>query len=377
MKEELRLQVVKQFERLNLTCHKELQETVAFVAKLCNTPVCSITLIDKDTQWIKVTKGLDIDQTSRSSSFCTHAIKRKGMMEICDTHDSPLFRNHPSVTDGYKVRFYAAAPLITQDGYRIGTLCVMDYKPKTLTKEQRQTFKILAKHAVSVMELKLSIDRLDQSFTELKQEREIRESNEIRLRSMFESLTDSYFLLGKHGEIIDFNRSAYRFVKEKFEEKLMRGRLMTDFLTPAYQQTFLTHFDNAINKGEKVQVERLADYGAKGKVWWDCVFEPIKDETGSVVGVSYVTRNINDRKVNEERILEQNRQLCRIAEIQAHDYRGPVTSILGLMNVIEAEGYIASKEYLLMLQTAVKRLDEKIYEVVNTVNDPNGLIVPV
>jgi len=111
-------------------------------------------------------------------------------------------------------------------------------------------------------------------------------------------------------------------------------------------------------------LERLADYGPKGSIWWDCVFEPVKNEQGEIIGVSYVSRNINDRKFDEEKIKEQNRLLTRVAEIQSHDYRGPVASILGLMNLIEEDDYNASKEYLVMLQGAVKKLDEKIKEVV-------------
>ncbi len=369
MNEALRVQAVKQFEKLDLEYNQELQRTIAFAAKICKTPVSSITLIDNDTQWIKVNIGLDISQTTRQESICRYTIKRKNLLVINDTHNDARFINHPWVTDGLKVRFYAGAPLITHDGYCIGTLCVVDYKPHVFTKQQQLTFKILAKHAITVMELKLSLDQLANTFTELKQEREHKINTEIKLRSMFESLTDAYFLMDKNCDVIDFNRAAYTFVQDKMGDKLSYGRNFIDFLTPAYKTTFKNNFKKAL-KGEKSQLERLADYGHRGQVWWDCVFEPIRNENREVIGVSYVARNINERKLHEGKIIEQNRLLSRIAEIQSHDYRGPVTSILGLMNLIEANNYEASKEYLMMLQTAVKKLDEKIYEVVNLVNDP-------
>jgi len=217
-------------------------------------------------------------------------------------------------------------------------------------------------------ELKLSLDQLDKSMGDLKQIRQYKVDNEVKLRSMFESLSDAYFLFGKEAEIIDFNKAAYDFVKDKYDEGLTCGRAMADFLTPEYQETFNIRYQDALN-GVYSHVERLGDYGPKGTIWWDCAFEPVRNDIGEIIGVSYVSRNINDRKLYQEKILEQNRLLSRVAEIQSHDYRGPVATILGLMNLIRDDGYVASKEYLMMLDSAVKQLDGKIHEVVNIVSD--------
>ena len=274
MDEQLRQNVVKQFERLNLQHNPELRQIVSFATNLCQTPISLISLIDKNTQWIKVKKGINrnIDRIPRELSFCTQFIKRKNLLIIDDTQLDKRFNTHPSVTAAPRIRFYAGAPLITQDGHCIGTLCVMDYKPHTLTAQEKLMFKILSKHAISVMELKLSLDQLDKSLTSLKQMREHKAGNEIKLRSMFESLTDSYFLLGQEGEIIDFNRSAYRFVEDKYDEPLSYGRKMIDFLTPSFHAAFMLHYSRAL-RGTSMQLERLADYGCKGKIWWDFVKE--------------------------------------------------------------------------------------------------------
>lgn len=369
MNEELRQKVVKQFEKLSLQYNRELQETVSFTAKLCQTPISLITLLDKDTQWIKVKKGLNIDRIPRELSFCTHVIERKSLLIINDTHKDACFNKHPFVIGDPLVRFYAGAPLITYNGHCVGTLCVMDYKPHVLTSQQKLIFKILAKHTISFMELKLRLEQLDKSLTNLKQIRDYKAGDEIKLRSMFESLTDSYFLFGKAGEIIDFNRAAYDFVKDTYDVRLTYGRSMTDFLTLSYRETFSVNYRKALS-GAGAHLERLADYGSKGKVWWDSVFTPVRNDTGEIVGVSHVARNINDRKLIEKQIIEKNRLLLKVAEIQSHDYRGPVATILGLMNLIKEDDYVASKEYLVMLNTAVEKLDEKIHEVVNIVDGP-------
>jgi len=219
------------------------------------------------------------------------------------------------------------------------------------------------------MELKLSLDQLDKSLTSLKQVRDYKADDEIKLRSMFESLTDAYFLFGKAGEIKDFNRAAYEFVKDTYDVRLTYGRTMTDFLTLPYRETFSLNYRKAL-RGTGAHLEKLADYGLKGKVWWDCVFTPVRNDHDEIIGVSYVTRNISDRKLIEGQIIEKNRLLLKVAEIQSHDYRGPVATILGLMNLIKEDSYVASKEYLVMLEKAIKKLDEKIHDVMNIVNDP-------
>ena len=369
MNEDLRIQVVKQFENLELEYNQELQQTVEFAAKLCNTPVAYITLMG-NMHWIKVKKGIDIaPHTSLELFFSVHTIKRNSLFVVNDALKDERFNTHRYVAGKPGIRFYAGAPLITHDGHHVGTIGVIDYKPHLLTKQQELTLKILAKHAIGVMELKLSLEQLNKSFAGLKQEQENNLKNEIRLRSMFESLTDAYFLLGNAGEIIDFNRAAYNFVEDKYGEKLTYGYIFTGLLSAAYRDIFISNYHSAL-KGQRVQQEWLADYGIKGKVWWDCTFEPVRNNNGEIMGVSYVARNIDERKLNEEKIKEQRKQLLKIAKIQSHDYRGPVTTILGLMNLIEEDDYLATKEYLTMLHAAVKRLDEKIYEVVNIVDYP-------
>jgi PAS domain S-box-containing protein len=289
-------------------------------------------------------------------------------MLVNDTHKDPRFAENPLVVSGPKIRFYAGYPLISQEGYRIGALCVLDSKPHSLTKEQQLFLKILGKHAISVMEFKLSINKYKKVVKDLKELRKYKSKSDLKLRAMFESFSDAYFLLGKNGEIIDFNRTAYNFINDIFDVKLSYGRMMTGFLSPSYREDFNRYYSSALN-GKKMQVEELTDYGEKGMFWWECDFEPVKDDANEVVGVSYVTRDITERKLNQNKINAQNNVLAQIAVVQSHDYRGPLASILGLMNLIAADDFSASKEYLVMLHSAVNKLDQKIREVVNMVND--------
>ncbi|GAC1302197.1 MAG: hypothetical protein NVSMB24_06400 [Mucilaginibacter sp.] len=153
MNKEQRLKIVKQFEKLNLEYDRELRHTVSFAVKICNSPIAMITLLDEETQWIKVKQGVTIEQIPNEISFCRYAIKHNHLFIINDTHKNERFRGHPNVTGGLKTRFYASAPLTTREGHRVGTLCIMDIQPHELSDQQKLTLKILAKHAIGVMEL--------------------------------------------------------------------------------------------------------------------------------------------------------------------------------------------------------------------------------
>jgi GAF domain-containing protein len=223
MAKSLRQQIASQFKSLSLDNDKELKYTIAFAAKVCKTPVSLITILDEDTQWLKVRKGLDVEQTPLDLSFCKYAIKHKGLLTVNDTLLDSRFSDHPNVISNLKVRFYAGAPLVTREGLIIGTLCVLDYKPHKLDAEQKAMLKLLSKHAISVMEQKRSVDSIEKIFNELNKEREAKVAAEIKLRAMFESLNDQYFLIGKHGELIDFNRAAYDAVLQNNNHKLCYG----------------------------------------------------------------------------------------------------------------------------------------------------------
>jgi signal transduction histidine kinase len=132
----------------------------------------------------------------------------------------------------------------------------------------------------------------------------------------------------------------------------------------------MASFNSALN-GNRVNQEMLSYAVIAERVWWDSIFEPVRNKNGEMMGVSYIARNINKRKTDSEKILKQNKILKKIAQIHAHEFRGPVCAIMGIMDLIESDDYVASKEYLLMLQKAVKTLDDKTHTVINLISDLN------
>lgn len=185
--------------------------------------------------------------------------------------------------------------------------------------------------------------------------------------SFFESSANFHVLLGRKGEILDYNKSAYNFIRRIHATKVKRGDLFTIYLAPAFVETFTEKYNLAL-AGEKGYAEGYTDYGEHGEIWWEANFEPAWNNDNDVIGVSYSIRNVTERKRYEQKIIAQNQSLINIAYIQSHEYRGPLTSIMGMMNLIREEGYQPPVEYLQLLESAISKLDEKIHEIVTHVN---------
>jgi len=152
--EKKRLKVLWQYEVLDTVPEELFDDLTELAARICEAPIALISLVDEKRQWFKSKVGTDVKETSRDVSFCAHAIKQAELFIVPDATQDKRFANNPLVTSDPKIRFYAGAPLITPDGYALGTLCVIDKVPRELRADQKQALLILARHVVSQLELR-------------------------------------------------------------------------------------------------------------------------------------------------------------------------------------------------------------------------------
>ncbi len=134
----------------------DLQRLVELAAIVTESPVSLVSLIDKSRQWFKAKVGIDIEQTEREISFCGHTITQP-TNEIFEVQSADLderFNKNPLVLEEPNIRFYAGAPLVTQSGYKIGTLCVVDSKSKKLSLEQKKQLKLISEQVIRLIEIK-------------------------------------------------------------------------------------------------------------------------------------------------------------------------------------------------------------------------------
>jgi len=179
--QDARLGALRRYEILDTPREQDFDDVVAFAAQLCETPISVINLIDADRQWFKAEVGLGVRETPLDTSLCAHVILDDEFVEIRDTLADPRMRDNPLCLAEPGLRFYAGALLKTPDGMPVGTLCVLDIRPRELTSLQRHGLHVLATQVVAQLELRATLRR----ETLLRREIDHRVKNSLQSVSAF------------------------------------------------------------------------------------------------------------------------------------------------------------------------------------------------
>ena len=149
-----RLAALRSFDVLDTAPEASFEEFVHLAATLAATPTALVSLVDGTRQWFKARIGMEAIETPRHVAFCDHAIRATDVFVVEDASTDERFLDNPLVTGDPKIRFYAGAPLITSDGYALGTICVIDYVPRQFTQEKSEALLALSSHVMAQLELR-------------------------------------------------------------------------------------------------------------------------------------------------------------------------------------------------------------------------------
>ncbi|MBE7174498.1 MAG: GAF domain-containing protein [Williamsia sp.] len=150
-----RLAQLQQYNILDTASEEEYNDIARLAAHICDTPLAFITFIDAHRQWMKSSVGVDVSETPRIHAFCHYAIQQPDeLMVVEDFSKDARFQMHPFVAGEPHLAFYAGMPLTNMHGYALGTICVLDAKPRTLTPKQKRALKLFSIQLMHMLELR-------------------------------------------------------------------------------------------------------------------------------------------------------------------------------------------------------------------------------
>jgi len=158
--EERRVAALHRYSILDTLPEQIYDDVTALASLICGTPMSLVSLVDAERQWFKSTVGVEMRETPRALSFCAHTLGTRSTLIVPDAQQDTRFMDNPLVTGQPGIRFYAGAPIVEANGHALGTVCVIDTKPRSLSPIQIAALEALARHVMALMEMRHTIAEL-------------------------------------------------------------------------------------------------------------------------------------------------------------------------------------------------------------------------
>ena len=336
-----RLAALHAYRALDTAPEQVFDDLTWLASHICETPMALVTLVDADRQWFKSRVGFASSESPRSESICAHAIlKPDQLLEVADTRNDDRFADMPAIAGDPFVRFYAGAPLVDREGHAVGTLCVMDRVPRTLSDTQRHALRALASQVVSQFELQLRLQAV--------------EDRRAYLHSVINAVPIAVVIRDTAGRVVLKNDAASRFAGEPgppvetFSIVGKRGTLVPKERWPGMRAL----------AGEYVIAEELLIRTPDGKETPVLgTAAPVFDSRGTIVAAAISYQDITP-------LADLARLKDDFVATVSHELRTPLTAIKGSLQLLHS-GNTLEAEDLELVGVALGNADR----LVRMVND--------
>lgn len=358
-----RIKSLKEYEVLDTLPEKEFDELVELAAEVYGVPVSYISLMDSERQWFKSMIGLSINEAQRNHSFCNYTIMNPDKVNVVkDATKDERYKDNPYVTQEPHIQFYAGISLKSKDNLPIGTLCVVDYKPRKFDEAQERLLRGIAQRIMNLLEMRKNNliqekelgktkQKLHLTFSRLIEAQEIARigSWDWDVKNNNLDWSDMMYEIFNIGRDID-KKNLFKAWKEKvFEEDAER---ILDIVKSTLKN--------------KMDIDFIYKAKVRGSILWiETKGKIIADHNGEVAHISGTAQDITSRKATEmEREVYASTLHDMLFDL-SHKVRRPISNCLGLVDAINYETLPLEKvyEFAKYLKSSVKEIDEYIRQL--------------
>ena len=268
------------------TAPEEVYDDITrLAAQVCGAPIAAVSLIDAERQWFKSIQGLSGGETPRELAFCAHTILQANLLVVPDAQADPRFADNPQVTGPPHIRFYAGVPLITEEGQALGSLCVIDRVPRTLTPDQATTLRLLARQVCSHLRAARRAAEREQAEAALARTHSV-------LRTVLESAPLILYAADADGTVTLSEGTGLAALGLKPSEAV--GHSVFEFSGGVVE--------NEANARRALAGEAVSYDARVNSVWLHTEIRPLLDAAGTPAGFIGVCLDVTERIQAEERI---------------------------------------------------------------------------
>lgn len=370
-----RLEELRRYAVLDTPPEKAFDNITKLAARVYKVPIAAVTLIDEDRQWFKSCVGLETRELRRDVALCSYALLDDKVTVIPDAREDARFAENPLVTGAPHIRFYAAAPLRTKNGLNLGTLSIIDTKPRRLGEEASEMLAGLAALVVSEMELRYEIGERRRSTETLR-------LLQAAMQQSLESVIITTAELDPPGPEIIFVNPAFTKVTGYTGEEVI-GKTPRLLHGPKTDRAILDRVREQLTKGDEIEFEAV-NYRKDGSDFLlSTHISPIRAEDGKVTHFICLQHDATERELAaaslqraKEDAERANHAKSDFLSRMSHELRTPLHAILGFAQLLESDSQDPEdRESVLQISRAGEHLLELINDVLDIARVESGKCV--
>ena len=338
-----RLFALRRYDIVDTPPEEAFDRVAALAASVTDTAIGLVSLVEPNRQWHKAAVGTDVREIDRRHSFCTHALESEDPLVVENLRRDERFQDNPYVdgraADVPPLRFYAGAPLVTPEGYRLGTVCTLDGRPQSLPDAKVRHLQYLADFAMERIEERLQWNREARQAIHLDVETE---------REYRAALRHSPVVLARLDR--DLRYEWVYNAHADFAPEQMQGRRHDEIESGPGTERFTALTQQVLERGTQHR-EDISFERPHGTITYDITATPIRAENSdAVIGVLTVALDVTDRKRCEEELERAKAQAREAARLKSallsninHEFRTPLTSIISFSRLIDESPELAGE----------------------------------